>query len=67
MLNYLLDIFFTYFYFLNIFLLDIFFIYVSNVISFLVSPLKIPIPFPLPLLPTHLFPFPVLAVPYTGA
>jgi hypothetical protein len=54
--------------FLNIFLLDIFFIYISNVIPFPSFPSKNPLYFPVsPCSPTHPLPFPVLAVPYTGA
>jgi hypothetical protein len=54
--------------FKEFFLLDIFFIYISNVIPFLVSPLKTPYLSPLPPThqPTHSC-FLALAVPYTGA
>jgi hypothetical protein len=50
------------------FLLDIFFIYISNVIPFLVSLLKTPIPSPHPPAhqPTH-FCFLALTFSYTGA
>jgi hypothetical protein len=53
---------------ISFFLFDIFFIYISNVIPFSGFPSKNPLfsP-PSPCSPTHPFPFPDLAFPYTGA
>ena len=60
------EIIFSGFIFLS-FLLDIFFIYISNVIPFPSFPSKNPLSTPLsPCSPTYLFPFLILAFPYTG-
>ena len=69
-MTYLYVVFCEYFYFNLIYLLcDNIFIYISNNSPFLVSPQKLPIPLPLPVLlcaPTHSH-FPTLACGYTGA